>query len=274
TNPLQYYYDGELVNFPTNYVVSSLYQNSDTLDGVGTLDTLRWSAPFQLNYRYRNLAPSLTGLLNGGVGIEPDYLLNGEIDGESLHLNDPAAYYFSYTNFDNSGLLSQSDVPFAVPYLLPADIGVYDSGINFSLPNNVTNYFGLRLLSVLAVHSDTNGLHADVIDPTHPLNHGTNIYYFYPQFDQPQLQTVGVFFNRTGDEMGNDPAPGMIGFSPTNVQRYLVFGSPQPYDEPVELSAFSKQIIVNGDTNKPVFISQYLDKAYKVDTNGNITSEE
>ncbi|MEY4908169.1 MAG: hypothetical protein RL260_1887, partial [Pseudomonadota bacterium] len=38
--------------------------------------------------------------------------------------------------------------------------------------------------------------------------------------------------------------------------------------------AFAKKIVTNGDTSKPVYVAQYFDKAYKVDTIGNVTATQ
>ena len=66
------------------------------------------------------------------------------------------------------------------------------------------------------------------------------------------------------------PLPGENLFFPTNAQP-LFIGS---VGTSFQIAAFARQTIVNGDTTKPVYVSQYFDKAYKLDANGNITSTQ
>lgn len=254
--PFSFYEDGSLQYSPSNYVAADL---CDQNSGSGSPN---WSWPFTLNFRYANFASDPSNLLYQGVSI--------------MSLNDTAETFgFSLTNTTAlPGLLTSSATTWIVPHSDPSEVGISDSGSQFTLSTGISNYFGMRLLSVLVVHSNaSDGLQEQVLPAGQSLSHGSDNYYFYPQYDQPQLQTVGCYFNRA-DGVSSDPAPGYANFSTTNVQPYLVIGSPLPMGWSITISAYSKQIIANGDTSKPIYISQYFDKAYMVDTNGNITTQE
>jgi hypothetical protein len=166
-----------------------------------------------------------------------------------------------------------------VPYSDPSKLGITTSGGYFHLPNNIYNYFGLKLLSVMVAHNHAGTLYFDTLNPNGTLLQTNDAYYFYPQFDQPNLQTVGYYFGRSqnnavngyfGEWLGSDPLPGNYAFSPTYAQPLLI-GS---VGTPLQVGAFAEQVILNGDITKPVYVSEYFDKAYKVDSNGNVTTNQ
>ena len=163
------------------------------------------------------------------------------------------------------------------PYTSYQPLGIYvNSSGQFALPNNIYNYFGLHLSKVLLAHNHGGTLYLDTLNANGTWPQTNDTYYFYPQFDQPQLQTVGYIFGRSqnpynnGIQLPGDPMPGNSSFSPTNGQPLMIAAVGQLF----QAAAFAEQVIQNGDTSKPVYVAQYFDKAYKVDTNGNVTSTQ
>jgi hypothetical protein len=263
---------GFQVDEPNTYSYASYYDVY--YNGYGPLDMSPqdWQLPFAENYRYRNFLYINTTNLNSSGFLNTGYAVNP--DGSYSLPANPVFQFVAPTNGMTIPALDQST--YMQPYPDYQPLGIYVNGSSqFVLPNNIYNWFGLHLSSVLLSHSHGGTLHLDVLSAggTFPVTNDT--YYFYPQFDQPQLQTVGYYFGRMDNQWNEnsilgDLLPGQPDFSPTNSQPLLIAGMGQP----VQIAAFAKKIITNGDTSKPVYVAQYFDKAYQVDTNGNVTTNQ
>ena len=256
TSPFQYSFDAGYgmiaVIQPTNYAYVSYWNvNENTGDGLGYGSYLDWGMPFQQNYRLRNFVFSTTNVDSSGylnTGANRDYSLQSTV-----------TFAFPLTNTTGlPGLLSAGQTTWIVPSS-PSALGITNTSSQFFLPNNIYNYFGLKLLSVMVAHYHGGTLHFDTLNAGGTLALTNDGYNFYPQFDQPQLQTVGYYFGKTVNNYGpgywpwfpSDPLPGNYAFSPTNAQTLLI-GS---VGTPMQVAAFAKQIIANGDTSKPVYVS-------------------
>jgi hypothetical protein len=276
TDPFVYAFDFgygmTAVNQPTNYAYASYWAvNGPNYNGLGNSSDLSWSLPFQENYQFRNFVFSTTninfwGFLN--TGVDEDY-----------NLNSPATFEFSATNTTGlPALLAPNQTTWMTPCGDSSHLGITTDSGQFFLPNNIYNYFGLKLLSVLLVHNHSSTLYCDTLNAGGYLPQTNDPYYFYPQFDQPQLKTVGYYFGRTAnnranngnDDLGSDPLPGNNDFSPTNTQPLLIGA----VGTSMQIAAFARQTILNGDTTKPVYVAQYFYKAYKVNATGNVTTNE
>ena len=285
TAPFVYVFDSGYgvapVNQPTNYAYAGFWNVNDSSgDGIGGDPRFFWSLPFQQNYRLRNFVFSTTnsdssGMLNtGGSAATYEYLTGIE----DFYLDSSPTFYFATTNTTTSpGLLSSTQTTWITPYGDPSLVGIAASSSQLTLSNNIYNYFGLKLLSVLVAHNHNSVRYLDVLDAGNTMPATNDSYYFYPQYDMPNLHTVGYYFGKCGfnaisdyGQLVADPMPGTIYFSPTNAQPLLIASTGVPF----YLAAFAKQTILNGDTDKPVYVSQYFDKAYKVDANGNVTTNQ
>jgi hypothetical protein len=261
------------VDQPNTYSYASYYDvYSYTGYGPYNGSSQNWQLPFDENYRYRNFLYLNNTNLNSSGFLNTGCSVGG--DGSYSLPSNPVFQFVAPTNSTTIPALDQST--YMQPYTDYQPLGIYVNGSGrFALPNNVSNWFGLHLSSVLLAHSHNGTLYLDTLSSGGTFPQTNDTYYFYPQFDQPQLQTVGYYFGRMDDQWaGNqvlgDPLPGEDDFSPTNPTPLLIAGMGQP----VQIAAFAKQIISNGDTSKPVYVAQYFDKAYKLDTNGNVTATQ
>jgi hypothetical protein len=270
------YYDYQ-VSQPNKYTYASFYEvGSDTGSGLGIQDGVsqNWQWPFAENYGYRNFLYlnntnlNSSGFLNTGIYVDG----NG-----TLHLPSAPIFQFSAPT-TGTNIPALDAATYGQPYTDYHPLGIYVNGSGqFVLPNNIYNWFGLHLSSVLLAHNHAGTLYLDSLSAGYTWPATNDTYYFYPQFDAPQLQTVGYYFGRMHNEWFNgndgispDLLPGDADFSPTNQQPLLIAGVGQP----VQIAAFAKKTVTNGDTTKPVYVAQYFDKAYKVDGNGNVTSTQ
>ncbi len=282
TNSFAYIYDatGYQANQPNNYTFASLYDSSGwTGSGLGVQSQQNWQRPFDDNYRYRNFLyinnTNLdgSGFLNTGAYFDENGM---------LHLPSTPVFQFSAPT-TNTTIPALDSSTWMQPYTDYQPLGIYTNGSGqFALPNNIYNWFGLHLSYVLLAHNHAGTLYLDTLSAGSTWPKANDTYYFYPQFDQPQLQTVGYYFGRMDNEftwggpwinqnVPGDPLPGENNFSPTNAQPLLIVGM---NGQPVRFAAFAEKIVVNGDQSKPVYVGQYFDKAYKVDTNGVVTSTQ
>lgn len=275
TNPISYDVNGVSVYQPTNYTFASYYSVDyyNTIDEVGNNSWPDLNRPFDENYRYRNfLYISNTNLDSSGF-LNTGCAMNS--DGSYSLPSNPVFQFVAPTNSITIPALDQST--WMQPYPDYQSLGIYVNGSGqFVLPNNISNWFGLHLSKVLLAHNHGGTLYLDTLNAGGTWPQTNDTYYFYSQFDQPQLQTVGYYFGRSDNPYNNgvqifgDPMPGDNDFSPTNAQPLMIAAVGQLF----QAAAFAKQVVQNGDTSKPVYVAQYFDKAYEVDANGNVTTNQ
>jgi hypothetical protein len=228
---------------------------------------------FSDNYRYRNFVFSTSdidtnsGFLNTGYNLRWDSTIGWYISLEG---------YLQYTFNSLSPLNPQlSSYTYNTPYNDPTLLGITVGSEQFSLPNNIYNWFGLHLSSVLAVHANQQtGIHYDVLPANGSISKNEDTYYFYPQFDQPELQTAGYYFGKQysfeQDGGYGSPFPGDTNFAPGSQTPLLIAAVGQPSG----FEAFAAQTIANGDQTKPVYVRQYFASAYKMDASGHVTGTQ
>jgi hypothetical protein len=248
---------------------------------------LQESRPVRENYLWRNFAYSPVdfdpgiGWTNGAwtedqwsclrLVSSPHYWFAGGVSNPvpaALHYSGVAPLYarweYVYNPFDS---LSNhlAEVGLHAVYVDPWHRSL-------ALPNSVVNNYGLSLTSVLAVEdSGTNPLTFAAGDP--PLIEGRSADYFI-DVQNPTLQTSAYYFaSQTPHfQFGSPrpPLPGSPDFSVTNTSP-IIIGS---VGQPLAAAGWAKQQISNGNTNKYAYLEQYFDKAYKMNLDGAISTNE
>ena len=145
-------------------------------------------------------------------------------------------------------------------------LGIASNDINnLYLLNNVSNFYGLQLLSIKWPGASVpatfpTATPGQIIDGRVPGSHFT-------QTAQPIMQTVGYYFARPGI----DALPGEIAFAVTNITPDPII---VPFAQPFAINGWAKQIVSNAYPGVYAFPEQYFDKAFTTDTNGNITTNQ
>jgi len=235
--------------------------------------------PVRENFFWRNFAFNTVDITNGtfntgaGSAISNDAL---EWVGE---LSEPKYVYW--------GLGTESPLPlvltnsgFTWSYWLSAfsdeadrlaDAGMYvDASTNLVLPNAVSNIYGLRINSV---HFQNNN------NQYVTLNRGGSLpapddANFFVETEVPMLQTVDYYFAsqtryiKYGSPL--QPVPGAPEFSTTNPLPLRITGIGQP----ITVAGWAKMAITNGYPGTYAYLEQYWDKAYKIATNGTVSTNE
>jgi hypothetical protein len=267
--PVFYNLGTSLVLQPTNYTYAGYYSPNWDLD-PSDLGDASWPdgyRPFAENYRYFNCVfatsnVDATGFLN--TGYQSPWSLQPPLKN---------AFPTPIATELVPGLLSVSQCRWMMPWD-PSSFGVTNISNHFFLSNNTRNWFGLPLASVLLAHWNAiNGVRYDVLTNGASILVATNdSYIFYPEFAQPSFQNTGYYFGQsvnlaTGNSVAFDPMPGDPDFLPTNSSSVELAGVGQPF----QAALFAANKVTNGDQNKPVYIQQYFDAAYKIDSNGTPT---
>ena len=233
--------------------------------------------PFYLNYALSNFVYNRSNICDHWIAdCEFAQLMTGVqfpvFYQPSFILNIPAQYEFPGFSSTNTipSILSSNNTrwnrPFrATPTTSTAnEIGVYDFGGNrWRMTNIAKNFYGLSFLSAKYAYASNWVLREYLLTP------GTNRYYaeqgyFYPETAQPVFQTVGQYFCQSG--IGPRPGDALFSLQQTNPLIFSGVGSQ------IQVAGYAKLIVQNGDTNKFAYLAQYFDKAYKVGTNGLVTS--
>jgi hypothetical protein len=181
-------------------------------------------------------------------------------------------------------------------YLSDFEITVSNDGTNLSMGSGANNFFGLPQQAALCIGSgwDPNGTggtdpttglpdggpEIHQLSPSSPVtfNYGP-LQYCYSQFTAPVLHTVDYYFapiNCPGMDVTNldspiqkYPLPLTPTFAVTN-QTPLIIGV---VGQPMLIGGWAKQTITNGASGKYAYLGQYfLTNAFKIDTNGTITT--
>jgi alpha/beta hydrolase family protein DUF900 len=159
-----------------------------------------------------------------------------------------------------------------------SEAGLYVDGNtnNFVLAHGVSNVFGLPISSVhfLGYYGEGTLLPGD----TTPIPPFTT--YFFTEVPVPALSIVDYYFASQTPwidqyDLGNTnasppPLPGSPTFSVTNPSPPIIVGIGQP----ITVSGWAKMAITNGAPGKYGYLEQYFDKAYQVDTDGAVTTNQ
>ena len=254
-------------HYPENYAYAGLNQIQNNYSIPDDFQ------PFYENYFFRNFAFSTDAIDDDGLittGATWDYWGNPV-------LGYPLSYIFFVPTNDVAIPLALSAnnsrwTYFPDDYLvdfLPAR-GIGDLGDNYVLTNDFRNIYGLKFLSVLNAYGSDNG-DIQELDAGHTIPEQGG--YFYPETEQPELQTTNHYFGRTGE----DPLPGNASFSPTNTTPLMFTSSTIGSDYgwfALRVAAYAKQVIANGYSDSYGYLGLYFDKAYKVADNGTVTPNE
>jgi len=144
-------------------------------------------------------------------------------------------------------------------------VGLTDTYIEDSaLRLNASNLFGLHINGILIVWSNSPSSSV-LINPGEelPATEGR----LYMRTAQPQLETLDYYFARKYSA----PVPGHAEFSVTNTTPLLVAALG---DGTFQLGGWAKQRIVNGYSDKFAYLGQYFEKAYRIDSAGQVTTNE
>lgn len=144
-------------------------------------------------------------------------------------------------------------------------VGLTDTYIEDSaLRLNASNLFGLHINGMLIVWSNSPSSSV-LINPGEelPATEGR----LYMRTAQPQLETLDYYFARKYSA----PVPGHAEFSATNTTPLIIAALG---DGTFQLGGWAKQRIVNGYSDKFAYLGQYFEKAYKVDSSGQTTTNE
>ncbi len=253
-----------IVTWPTNYV----YADADALGSIGD------------NYFYRNFVFDqnhldangnlTTGCYDGDYYDYYDDHGNGALIYEStLYITNTPLYDFNADGFlavSNpavpSSLLTATQSRWIRPQL-SWDFGGTTAGGN--------NAYGLANLSVEDATVVNNGL---VLTTYYPGNSIPDGGYRYLEAAQPQFQTVEYDF------WDSSPLPGSSGFATTNKSDLLITSVGIPLSPqggiygppPFQINGYAKLAVTNGNPGVYAYLGQYFTNAYKIDANGNVTT--
>ncbi len=169
------------------------------------------------------------------------------------------------------------------------DLAVTTNGSAITLQNNTYNLFGLAFQTALVRPEWYDFSMWPLITYVPPVTLApgasiaqTNVTVFFSQTTAPILQTVGYYFApvlTTGTRLLTYhpsayeqpyPLPIVPGFALTN-ESPLIIAS---VGAPILVGGWAKQQIVYGDANKFGYLGQYFERAFKIATNGVITTNQ
>jgi pimeloyl-ACP methyl ester carboxylesterase len=285
---------------PTNYVYAGYYDinNTNGMYGIaGDWPSFNIYRPFEDNSLYRNFAFTADdsdswGDINTGVQNYTCYY----DDYEHLCLQLPPAYQPSENAIGVTALLDANTTQWLATYSTAIAgsgnsendyFNVGCEGFSFIsdgsnegtliFPNNAVNYWGLPYVSAKVYYRDNDGNIQNTV-----LSAGNSLSTWAPaaifmNAAQPQLQTIEYDFWNDGMYSGPEfwsgniwtNLPGSSAFSPGKTSDLIIVGTGQI----VGIAAFAKMAVINSAyTGVYGYLQQYLDKAYKIDENGSLTT--
>jgi hypothetical protein len=263
----------------SNYVCAGFYDinNYNGLYGEqGDWCNLNIYRPFEDNCMYRNFVFSAddvdtNGNLTTGVQNWPAVNILGQFVPSSYI---PSTNTIVYLTTDNTRWLGM--YPLNISFGQANNVFSYYYLMGFSFQNTPTwtlntgasNYWGLPFVSAKFFYTDENNNPQSTIlyrgDSISDVGPGS----VYMETAQPQYQAVECdFWNVNNDYQTN--MPGSNEFAVTNQSDLLIVnvGGYLP-----QIAAFQKLAVLNGYPNVYGYLEQYLDKAYQVDNEGNVTT--
>ncbi len=281
-NPLVQDSANAVVISDTNYVVSSYnLAGNITLNQHGQTWLTDVTAPFKLNCFFRNFVFDASALSADGWVTNSD-----NFNPVQVNLN-PLPYQFNGDNFTAVLGVDASQWIAANKILTSnyAQNNLADFGLSFNgsadhcfINASARNYYGLPFLSAIVVQGFGPGeFSADYLRLNDTLScTNANIQLVYPETAQPQFQTVEYdFWNPNDGYRSNDvwmpweTLPGQAGFSPANAgNSHLMAG----VGTSLTIAGYAKLAVQNGYSDVHAYLGQYFDKAYKLDSSGNVTT--
>jgi hypothetical protein len=278
--------DGELgayvgnYTYTANYAYAGLYQfaNLSGHENYGVFDPF---LPFEENCMYRNFVFNASDIDSGG-NITTGLL--GDSFSDIVYLNRPLAYQFR-NNGEWPDLLLTNESRWFYPdiedgnWIWNCGLITYDTDWNtyftVTLANNYCNWFGLPYVSTKLAWGNTSGANVTV-------NAGQSAADWpyctesvgYPETAQPQFQTAEYDFWIPANDGSllnlSAMLPGNPSFSETNQSQLLIVS----VGTQIQIAGYAKLAVVNGCPGVYGYLGQYFDKAYKVDDNGNVTTNQ
>jgi hypothetical protein len=277
---------------PTNYVYSAFYDD-DNYNGIyGSpyfdLPLLNIYRPFEDNELYRNFVYSSSDMnTNGNIATGVEFPQIDYPDGAHLGLVIPPEYQPTTNVIGISPLLGDAQWLCTYPESLADNTGL--EGMSYSvnyngqywttslyLSNNAVNYWGLQFTNVLAWYEDTNNNYFNTtINDGNTYTTTAGPTAFFMGTTAPQFATTEYDFwagGWAGSEYAlyqNPVLPGQSTFTPTNSINPIIVG----VGNYTGISSFAKLEVTNGAYSGVYgYLQQYLDKAYKMDDEGNVTT--
>ena len=252
-------------SFPGNYAFANPISD---LNGscVGGYYGSDYTRPFADNWFYRNFVFATTNL-EASAGVLATGITWDDVNGDVIPTS-PEYVFQMPTNGVFPGFLSAADTPWIMPHSDPTLLNLYTTATLFTVQNNVSNWYGLRLLS-----AEFTSAGPSYMTRSPGQSAGRTNSFFYANFDPPSLSTASYLFggyNYDGSYSTQGPWPGDSAFSPTNPQPLLVASLGNSY----QAVAYARQTINNGDHGKPAYLGQYFESAFAVDTNGVVTTNQ
>jgi hypothetical protein len=279
-----------LVSFTPNYVYEGFYDinNENLIYGVAPVYSPQFDAflPFEDNYMFRNYVYSTADVDSGGnitTGVQQD-----DYD-TNLVMSLPPTYQFQFPLTNGATITSMLSTnvsrwlcmyPLTLLYPGSGDgiIGFsaqFTSAVDWTLANNVRNYWGLPFVSAEVYYQNTSGYSVNGV-----INAGNSFLTFadnlpvYMETAQPQFQTVGYnFWNVPPWYYGNistNPIPGMTSFSTSRTNDLLITSVGNPN---FQVAGYAKLAVTNSYYSGVYgYLGQYFTNAYQIDTNGIVTT--
>jgi hypothetical protein len=290
TNYLGTFQDATQVENPVDYVYAGFYDinNYNLIYGnAQDFSALNVYLPFEDNELYQNFIYSSSnadsiGNMITGVEFDPTYETNIALEISPMYLPSINSVNLSPTlDTNQTRWLCMYPMDF-IEFIYSGNSDIYLSLNGFYLhasdPATLTfgsytsNYWGLPFVSAKLFYSN---------DGTHILNtvlnagNSVTVSYSpntaYVETAQPQFQTAEYDFWKS-DANGNlPPMPGSHEFYVTNKSDLIIVGL-GGYVQTI--AAYQKLALVNGYSGVYGYLGQYLDKAYKLDANGNVTTNQ
>jgi hypothetical protein len=274
---------------PTNYVYSGLYDvnNENGIYGWSyDFALMNVYRPFEDNALSRNFASaSVDEDANGYPNTGVQYV--GNFDNfYNLSLEIPSVYQPTTNVSGSVPLLDTTTARWLCTY--PLDLAnvypdydpvsgeyVYLDGISISfvgdtqynnLQSGLKNYWGLPITSAKIFYTpDGSSIYNTVLNAGDSIaNVGLNTAYM--ETAPPQFQTVEYDFWQSAYYGTN--IPGCSYFSTNRKSDLVIVGVGQG----IQMAAYAKLAVTNGNPGTYAYLGQYLDKAYEIDDSGNVTT--
>jgi hypothetical protein len=201
--------------------------------------------------------------------------------GDSPYTNAPCGWAWGYIGgiYFDTGDFATNQVTDPCPSGLSSATNRAINNYNLLEPawfNDITNIptgaggFGLAFDGAyLILESDDYALETNFLGPGDAIPDNSSVLYAWERYDAPNLNPEFYQFTTAG----NLPslAPGTVGLSNgVPVTNIFIAGA----GSQLNMSAWLRYQLLNGNSNIYGYTEQYFDEAYKVDTNGNVTTNQ
>ncbi|MDE3066002.1 MAG: hypothetical protein KGJ60_00480, partial [Verrucomicrobiota bacterium] len=261
---------------PANYAWASPY-NANGESQVDGSQFFSWDPfePFDDNYRYENFVFNTANVDGSGAmttGVVDD---NGQ-----LELWDPT-YQISYPSTvhqtTNAWLTANQTRWLYSEWEVDNSNVISQNFPTYSMSASARNIYGLPFVSTELAYPTSSGLGTTTLSAGSQVTLSSALSYpeIYLETAQPQFQTVEYdFWNPAASSYQTPPnqdlVPGMSGFSVTNKSRLMIL----PVGQEATIAGYAKLAVTNGYPGVYAYLGQYFDKAYAVDNNGNVTTNQ